>query len=83
MTKLDARQMQAWAARWFLEHRPQDVKPFFLTALLGDFQTYLREESDAADKGKEPKHDQQQHPRAAHGQDLREDRGEQGEGQGE
>jgi len=61
MEGMKSRQIQRWAAEWFAVKRPNEIRPFFVGALLEDFQRALEEMNHADAEGKEPKDDQQQH----------------------
>jgi hypothetical protein len=53
MKVLEKRQLQTWTGRWFTDRRPQDVKPFYLTDLLEDFQDHLTKLNDSGEGGRE------------------------------
>lgn len=52
MRLMTTREIMRWAAEWFAEKRPNEVRPFFISALLEDFQAALTE-TNAGDGGRE------------------------------
>jgi hypothetical protein len=57
MEGLNSRQIQRWAAEWFAVKRANEIRPFFVGALLEDFQTTLERLNDATEEGKQPTND--------------------------
>ncbi len=43
MKRMTTREIMRWAAEWFARERPNEVRPFFISALLEDFQAALME----------------------------------------
>ncbi len=70
MEGLNSRQIQRWAAEWFAAKRPNEIRPFFISALLEDFQTTLEELNHATQEGKQPKDDQHEHQGIPRPQDV-------------
>jgi hypothetical protein len=58
MEGLNSRQIQRWTAEWFAAKRPNEIRAFYISALLEDFQTTLERLNHANEEGKQPKDDQ-------------------------
>ena len=52
MKPMTTREIMRWAAEWFARERPNEVRPFFISALLEDFQAALTE-TNAGDGDRE------------------------------
>jgi hypothetical protein len=70
MRVLSERRVQVWINEWMRKNRPQDIKPFFATQMVCDFQTEMMEDNHADAEGKEPKDDQHEHQGIPRRQDL-------------
>lgn len=61
MRALTDREMQVWIDNWLRRNRPGDVRPFYLTRMMCDFQTELKGDGHADEEGQQQKDDQQKH----------------------
>jgi hypothetical protein len=80
---MTAREIQAWSNRWLSAKRAGDVKPFWLGAMLEDFQTHLLEVENADQKRHGAQDDQQQHQGTAQRENLRNDPSQGGQDTGQ
>jgi hypothetical protein len=54
MKVLTDRQIQVWAVEWMQQKRPSEIKPFWLTEMLKEFQRQATEPDLVADKCAQP-----------------------------
>ena len=66
------RQVQMWADGWLRKNRPVEIRPFWLTSLMSDFQTELTGQGGdhANEEGQQQKDDQHEHQGVPRREDI-------------